>query len=79
MPKNSKQANDENTIEHYVETYGSVYSIVHIIIAIAAIYYSIRCNKGPSVCSLLAAVFFPWFYLIYIYFYHYNECFVNNQ
>jgi len=42
-----------------------IYSVFHVMMSIAAIYLSIRCNKGINTPSLITAFFFPYIYIIY--------------
>jgi hypothetical protein len=63
-------------------TFRILYSILHIIIAIFAIFLSFHCNTGPGksfdILSFLAALFFPHFYILYIFVTKKNFCDIQN-
>jgi hypothetical protein len=52
-------------------TFRTLYTIFHFIVSIFAIYLSFQCNNGVGksfdLLSFLAALFFPWIYIFYIF------------
>ncbi len=48
-------------------TIAIIYGIVHFIVGVIAIYLSFKCNGGFRVGPTLASIFFPYFYLIYLF------------
>ena len=42
-----------------------IYIIFHMIMTIVAVYLSRVCNKEYSITSVLIAIIFPYFYIIY--------------
>jgi hypothetical protein len=43
----------------------SLYMITHLIVSFFAFYLSYRCNNGFDMLSFLAALFCPYFYIIW--------------
>lgn len=53
--------------EHYNHTAGwTVYSILHFLAFLFALYLAVKCNPKVSFGSILMAIFLPWIYIIYI-------------
>jgi len=46
---------------------GVIYSILHFFVALLAIYFSFKRNNGFDLSSMIAAIFFPWIYVIYVF------------
>ena len=61
---------DKKKKEHFGNIGGysgrSIYALVHLVVAIFAIYLSFKCNKGFKIGSFLVACCCPWIYIIYI-------------
>lgn len=45
--------------------FGGLYSMIHALAALFAIFLSFRCNQGFDVGSFLSAVVCPYIYIIY--------------
>ena len=43
-----------------------IYSIFHVIMSLAALYLSFKCNKGFDIGSFIVAFCCPYIYIIYI-------------
>ena len=56
---------NEKNKETFENTYGSMYSIFHLILAIFAIYLSFKCNHGFELPHFLLACCCPIPYIIY--------------
>ena len=67
------KSNDSNTaatieINYNNDTGKYIYMIFHIIMAIAAVFLSWKCNDGNfDLLSFLVALIFPYVYIIYIF------------
>ncbi|XWV24528.1 hypothetical protein QJ856_gp1263 [Tupanvirus deep ocean] len=65
-----KKEDENNKKEEFIVTNNSavwqVYSLVHFVAFLFALYLSFKCNKGFHFLSFLAAFCCPWIYIIYI-------------
>jgi hypothetical protein len=67
----SQELNDQNIeinileIEKKYNNYKLIYTIMHIIISLFAIYLSWKCNNGFNLLSFIVALFCPYLYIIW--------------
>jgi hypothetical protein len=58
----------------------TLYTVFHLVVSIFAIYLSFQCNKtGFNLLSFLAALFFPYVYILYIFVTKDDFCGVKDQ
>uniref|UniRef100_A0A6C0H748 Uncharacterized protein n=1 Tax=viral metagenome TaxID=1070528 RepID=A0A6C0H748_9ZZZZ len=58
----------------YLKPININYYIFHCIMSIIAVFLAVTCNKELNIISLIAALFFPYLYIIYSLIYHKGIC-----
>ena len=53
-------------VEQRTDNAMSIWSIVHLVLAVFALYLSFKCNQGFNLLSFLAALCCPYLYIPYI-------------